>query len=288
MLFNKIFIASVLMMNMLRIDAAEKTETYLLKVGDEAGKRLDVMDRLIGDDAREHLIKSGLAEGMTIFDVGCGNGTVSEWISMRVGSQGKLFCIDVSQKQLDCARSKMGNLSWVEFLKGDVREMKLPANTADIVYIRCVLMHVPDPLSILRVAHSILKPGGMLVCQEPITSSATSTDKNIIFQEINTCLLKIGSSLTVDYDIGTRLRSLVEGVHFTVVEEHLSQKEATADDMKALLLKGIPECAPAALKTGAADQETLDRWYQTIRDWPEDPSFRYVLPKSCHVTGRKE
>lgn len=269
----------------------DSSDTYALAVGEQGAARLDVMDSLINQSTRHYLVTAGLSVGQTVIDIGCGSGAVSNWIAQEVGAEGKVYGIDISEAQLAIATQKSLELglSNIEYAKKDVLQEELSSlPKADIVHIRCLLMHLKDPSIVLTKAKDLLKPGGKIVCQEPITSSAYSVPEYQIFQNLNDALMKISECFGVDYDIGERLGDHVLRAGFTGVTTAFSQQKAKAAPMKSLLGKGIPECKAAAIQAQAADDKTVDQWHQQIMAWDEqDDAFEYHLPRQAHVIGTK-
>ncbi|BAZ16504.1 type 11 methyltransferase [Calothrix sp. NIES-4071] len=116
----------------------------------------------------------GLKEGMRVADIGCGTGNVSSMMASIVGLSGLVHGIDMSSEQLDIARSQATvlNLKNVEFTCGSAYDTKLPKEFFDLVYCRFLLMHLHQPVHALLEMRALLKPGGLLVCEEADFSTA--------------------------------------------------------------------------------------------------------------------
>ena len=67
----------------------------------------------------------------------------------------------------------------IPMLKGSLEDQKLPENSLDVIVLMDVLEHLPDPVSTISQALSLLKPDGMLLIQTP------SYQENIPYEEIN-------------------------------------------------------------------------------------------------------
>jgi ubiquinone/menaquinone biosynthesis C-methylase UbiE len=79
-----------------------------------------------------------------------------------VGPAGKVIGIDMTQKMIDKARLNAGklNLENVEFRLGDIENMPLAGDIADVVVSNCVLNLVPDKVKAFKETYRILKTGG--------------------------------------------------------------------------------------------------------------------------------
>lgn len=97
--------------------------------------------------------------GAQVVDVGCGGGILSESLA-RKGA--KVIGIDVAPRVLAIARLHLHESE----LDVDYREMTVEAlaeeapQSFDVVTCMEMLEHVPDPPSIVRAVHDLLKPGG--------------------------------------------------------------------------------------------------------------------------------
>jgi 2-polyprenyl-6-hydroxyphenyl methylase/3-demethylubiquinone-9 3-methyltransferase len=102
--------------------------------------------------------RSALA-GARVVDVGCGGGILSESLA-RKGAE--VIGIDVAPRVLAIARLHLHESE----LEVDYREMTVEAlaqeapQSFDVVTCMEMLEHVPDPPSIVRAVHDLLKPGG--------------------------------------------------------------------------------------------------------------------------------
>jgi ubiquinone/menaquinone biosynthesis C-methylase UbiE len=101
----------------------------------------------------------GLADGMSILDLGCGpghfSGRLAEWLP-----RARITALDSNPAMLDAARSEYGS---VEFVKGSADATRLSGEAFDFVIARFLFQHLPDPVAVAKEALRILRPGGKLV-----------------------------------------------------------------------------------------------------------------------------
>lgn len=134
---------------------------YLLGHGASELCRLDLQDDLYRDVTRRGLRAAGLAEGMRVLDLGCGTGGVSLVTSELVGPSGSVFGIDRREEPLEVARrhaTRTGRTN-IEFVRAEVADLR-PADEFDALVGRFVLMHQPDPVSVLAEAAQHVRNGG--------------------------------------------------------------------------------------------------------------------------------
>src|SRR6516164_8509059 len=140
---------------------------YVLATGPAADYRLRILHGLYGPGTRRLLLGAGLRRGMRVADVGCGVGLVTALLAELIGPEGHVVGIDVSAAQLAQARRRLaaGGTN-ARFVEASACDTGLPRGSFDLVYCRFLLLHLPDPERALRAIGSLLKPGGLLVCED--------------------------------------------------------------------------------------------------------------------------
>lgn len=124
--------------------------------------RADDPERSAWQDAEKILTSIGLSEGMVFVDVGCGEGYFAVPASRRVGPGGKVFAVDINAE----AVARLKEQAKKEGLDNLVLDVNEAENTlfcegcADIVFFGIDLHDFRDPLTVLKNAKEMLKPGG--------------------------------------------------------------------------------------------------------------------------------
>jgi len=107
-----------------------------------------------------------LAEGMTMVDVGTGDGLVAFGAIARVGPSLKVILTDISPALLQRAEEvavQRGVRRQCTFLQGTAeRFSEIPSGSVDVVTMRSVLVYLTDKATVAREFLRILKPGGRL------------------------------------------------------------------------------------------------------------------------------
>lgn len=103
-----------------------------------------------------------IKEGDTVIDLGSGAGN-DAFVARRItGEKGKVIGIDFTEKMIERARENAEKLGYnnVEFRFGDIEDMPVTSNKADVIVSNCVLNLVPNKHKVVSEIYRVLKPGG--------------------------------------------------------------------------------------------------------------------------------
>src|SRR5947209_15351161 len=103
-----------------------------------------------------------LKPGERVLDLGSGGGIDVLLSARRVGPTGFAYGLDMTDAMLELAERnrKEANVENVQFLKGLIEAIPLPAHAVDVVISNCVINLAADKGQVLREAYRVLVPGG--------------------------------------------------------------------------------------------------------------------------------
>jgi arsenite methyltransferase len=100
--------------------------------------------------------------GNTVIDLGSGAGNDCFIARKEVGETGQVIGVDFTPEMVALARKNAAAAGFgnVEFRQGDIENMPVSSNSADVVVSNCVLNLVPNKAGVFKEIFRVLKPGG--------------------------------------------------------------------------------------------------------------------------------
>lgn len=130
---------------------------------EEAIQALDAPGRRETQDPEALWTRVGLESGATVVDVGAGTAFFAIPAARRVGPQGRVYAVEVSEELIDLLRERRGTEDLPQLLpiQSTLSTIPLESGIADVVLLANVLHDIPP--STLSEAVRLLKPHGRLV-----------------------------------------------------------------------------------------------------------------------------
>ena len=161
-----------------------------------------------------------LHPGETVLDLGSGGGIDVLLSARRVGPTGKVYGLDMTEEMLALAiknRDEAG-VKNVEFLKGFIEQVPLPANTVDVVISNCVINLSTDKAQVLAEIHRVLRPGGRVGVSDIVADNDVTSEQRAERGSYVGCVA--GALSFEEYESGLRAAGF-ENVAITSTSEYL-------------------------------------------------------------------
>ncbi len=106
--------------------------------------------------------KARLKPGQTVYDIGCGSGSISIEAAFQVESSGKVLAIDYDENAIELTKKNMDKfgLSNISVILGNAKEKMLELEEADAIFIGGT---GGDTKDIVEISQNKLKSGGRIV-----------------------------------------------------------------------------------------------------------------------------
>jgi ubiquinone/menaquinone biosynthesis C-methylase UbiE len=120
------------------------------------------------EDCERMLKNLGVKEGMTVCDMGCGNGFYALKLATMVGPKGRVLAVDIQPEMLKLLVERMEEhgIENITPILGSVHDPRLPAGTVDLMLCVDVYHEFSHPVHMLHAMRESLKPDGQIVLLE--------------------------------------------------------------------------------------------------------------------------
>ncbi|MDP7206507.1 MAG: class I SAM-dependent methyltransferase, partial [Pirellulaceae bacterium] len=114
------------------------------------------------------LANLGIKPGMTVCDMGCGNGFHTLKMAKMTGPQGTVMAVDVQPEMLKLLRERTEKegLENITPILGSFHNPRLPPNSIDLILLVDVYHEFSHPVTMLKAMRESLKPEGVIVLVE--------------------------------------------------------------------------------------------------------------------------
>ncbi|MEY7977825.1 arsenite methyltransferase [Streptomyces pilosus] len=188
-----------------------------------------------------------LREGERVLDLGSGGGIDVLLSARRVGPTGKAYGLDMTDEMLALAlanAAKAGATN-VEFLKGTIESIPLPAHTIDVVISNCVINLSVDKPAVFAETFRVLRPGGRIGVSDVVADDSLTPEQRAERGDYVGCIA--GALSFAEYRQG------LEAAGFTDIE--ITPTHQVADGMHSAIVRATK---PTTAKTPAEATKSAD------------------------------
>jgi arsenite methyltransferase len=170
-----------------------------------------------------------LRPGDRVLDLGSGGGIDVLLSAKRVGPTGRAIGLDMTDEMLALAQRNAAEAGAtnVEFLKGTIEAVPLPADSVDVVISNCVVNLAADKPAVFREIARVLKPGGRIGITDIVAEDALTPEQRaergsyvgciagaLSFSEFESGLREVGLA---DVSL-TSTHTVADGMHSVIVK----------------------------------------------------------------------
>jgi arsenite methyltransferase len=188
-----------------------------------------------------------LHEGERVLDLGSGGGIDVLLSARRVGPTGRAFGLDMTDEMLALAgrNAAEAGATNVEFLKGQIESIPLPAETIDVVISNCVVNLAADKPAVFREIARVLRPGGRLGITDLVAEDALTPEQRRERGSYVGCIA--GALSFTEFETGLRTVGLTD--------VSLTSTHTVADGIHSVIVKARKPTLPSPAKVRSVSDE---------------------------------
>ncbi|MEU9406316.1 arsenite methyltransferase [Streptomyces sp. NPDC048281] len=177
-----------------------------------------------------------LREGERVLDLGSGGGIDVLLSARRVGPTGKAYGLDMTAEMLALAvaNAQKAGATNVEFLKGTIEAIPLPADTIDVVISNCVINLSVDKAAVFAETFRVLRPGGRIGISDVVADDALTPEQRAERGDYVGCIA--GALSFAEYRTG------LEAAGFTGID--ITPTHPVADGMYSAIIRATKPADP--------------------------------------------
>lgn len=177
-----------------------------------------------------------LREGERVLDLGSGGGIDVLLSARRVGPTGRAFGLDMTDEMLALAQRNAAEAGAtnVEFLKGHIEAIPLPAESIDVVISNCVVNLAADKSAVFREIARVLRPGGRIGISDIVAEDSLTPEQRAERGSYVGCIA--GALSFAEFERGLRGAGLAD---VSLTSTHL-----VADGMHSVIAKATKPIVP--------------------------------------------
>ena len=260
---------------------------YVIRGGVEGRDRLRIMARVLRPVTLALFERVGVRRGMTCLDIGCGGGDVALDLARLIGNEGRVVGIDRDQVKVELAREEAENVcSNVEFKVADILVDDL-AEEFDLVFVRFVLTHLPDPDAALGRIRDVLRPGGILIAVDIDFRGYFAYPENAAFQRYVDLYTLLAQRRGGDPHIGLRLPELLVHNGFEQIQFNIVQPAGSEGEVKLLTPITMENMADSIVADGLTSKGEVDSLTNELHEYARTPGTIGTTPRIVEAWGTK-
>jgi SAM-dependent methyltransferase len=233
------------------------------------------------------LSRVGIPRNARCLDVGCGGGDVTLAIAKLV-PDGFVIGTDYDEAKLILARDEAGahDIGNIEFIHEDVTRPATDGRRFDLIYVRFVLTHLPDPAATLAILADRLVPGGALVVEDIDFRGHFSYPQHPAFDRYVELYTAAVQSRGCDPNIGPRLPSLLRGADLQPGGACVVQPAGIDGEVKLIAPITLEAIADAVLAAGLATHDELAETVDDLYAFAADDESFMSIPRVVQTWSR--
>jgi SAM-dependent methyltransferase len=243
--------------------------------------RLAGLEDALDPGTRAHLNRLGVGPGTRCLEVGAGGGSVALWLAEQVAPDGVVVAVDL---ETDFLEAEAASRPCLELLRLDVTSEDLPSGF-DVVHARWLVEWLPDkPRALRRMVHA-LRPGGVLLIEEPdFVTIFEAADPPSIRMVMRAAMAHLEATCPVEVTYGRR--AVADLAAAGLMDVHAEGRCPIVAGGSPLAVNFLRLTVEKLREPVLASGQVTEAVFNEAMDAFEDPSVTIVTPMTVAAWGR--
>lgn len=214
--------------------------------------------------------------GQRVLEVGCGSGVVLREVGLMVGPRGRVVGVDPSRVAVAAARRLAAAhpaRRRLAFRVGDGTHLPFTRPHFDVALAVTVLLHVADPLAVVKEMTRVTRPGGTVAVQDQDFGTLAVTHPDPALTE--RILTGVAARIYPEPHSGRRLPGLLRAAGLEQVRLRTDVYQDTA--LEPYTRTFLERRAERAVRFGVVDEPTAQQWLDGFTALVREGAFVFTL-----------
>lgn len=231
-----------------------------------------------------------LKPGMSLLDIGCGNGSITVDLAKRV-SPGQVVGIDIEPSQIERAQALASEqkVTNVQFEVGSAYELPFADESFDSAFANTALQHLDDPVKALQEVLRVLTASGVMGTRDMDWGGVLIGPYDPKLNLLIDLQIRMREHEGKGSSFGRRQRAVLREAGFKRIEAGATydiEDPKVWGERNAKLLEEI-DMPRQAVELGWTDQSAIDDMKSAFRLWGQNPDAFFAVAR-CEAIGWKE
>ena len=249
---------------------------------DDERIRLRGLEIALDPGTREHLRRLGVGPGARCLEIGAGGGAIACWLAEQVAPDGIVVATDL---ETDFLEAEASNYSTLQVMRHDLTAEDLP-DGFDYVHARYLVEWLPDKALALQRMVAALRPGGVLLDEEPDFVTIFETPESSALRRVMLAGMRyLESTCPVDTQYGRRLLDdlVAAGLDEVHAEARCAIVRGASPPAADFLRLTIEKVRGPLIAGNRVSEAEINEAVALL----EDPAVSIMLPLTVAAWGRR-
>ena len=268
----------------------QASEQYFLGHSPVEQRRLQQQAQELAQESTWLFDQIGIGPGSRVVEIGCGPQGCLELLSDRVGAEGYVIGVELSEHAVETARRFLANrgITNAEVRQGHGASTGLETQSFDFATARLVLVNVPEPEKIVAEMVALVKPGGIVALHEADWIAHLCDPALPEWDRLMQALVTYSKENGIDLYIGRRIARMLRAAGLTDIRLNpLVHVYEPDHSRRPIFLQFVHNLRDRIVERGLLSEPEFAECYSSLERHIGDPNTFVMSHIFVQAWGRK-